>query len=99
MTFTYGDSPGKSGTSTATATTDASLTRAVPVRVWMVHVGVTVASSTMAALMNAAAVMAPSLIAADLARGPAVAPTEAVPPVAAAKPVEIINLTSSSENF
>ena len=62
------------------------------------HAGVTVAPSA-AALGNAAAVKATSLTAADLARGPAVAPAEAVPAVAAAKPVEIIDLTSSSGNF
>ena len=42
MTFTYGDRPGKSGTSTATATTDATLTTAVPVCVRIAHAGVTV---------------------------------------------------------
>ena len=69
MTFTYGDRPGKSGTSTATATTDATLTTAVPVCVRIAHAGVTVD------------------------------PAEAVLPVAAPKPVEIIGLASSSGNF
>ena len=65
----------------AMETKDAALARATPVCILMAHVEATTASS----------------IAADLARGATVAPDEVAPPVFAVEPMELIDLTSSSE--
>jgi hypothetical protein len=65
----------------ATATREAALARSAPVCIPMAHLDATTSSST----------------AADLARGATVAPAEVAPPVSAVEPVELIDLTSSSE--